>query len=93
MKKVFYILLLIAEFIVDILILSGLWNSTFYIEIAIIVAVWAALLGFWIFKFKKAGDETAKRKFYRRLPLVMASPVAVFIILTIVFIIRLSMVI
>ena len=43
-----------------------------------------------IVKLKKADDEAMKRKLYRRLALANASPVFVFIILVIWFIIAMS---
>ena len=91
MKKALYGLLLIAELVLAAMILSLLWNSTFYLGIAIIVIVWAALMAWVLVKLKKADDEAMKRKLYRRLALANGSPVLVFIILVIWFIIAMSM--
>ena len=91
MKKALYIILLIAELVLGLAILSILWNSTFYLGIAVIVIIWAALMIWVISKLRKADDEAIKRKLYRRLALVNASPVIVFMILVIWFIIAMSM--
>ena len=92
MKKALYVLLVLAELLATFAILSALWNSTFYLAVTIIVIIWLALLVRLIPKMKKADDAVTKRKLYRKLIFVMASPIIVFIILVIVFIIRFSMV-
>ena len=91
MKKVLYGLLLLVEVIAALMIMSILWNSTFYLAVAAIVVIWAALVTWVLIKLKKADDEALKRKLYRRLALANASPVFVFIILVIWFIIAMSM--
>ena len=91
MKKALYIILLIAELVLGLAILSILWNSTFYLAMGVIIAVWAALLVWVLLKLKKTEDAAAKRKLYRRLVLVMASPTIIFVILVIGFIIAFSM--
>lgn len=93
MKKVLYAILVFAELLLGLAALSVLWNNTSYIAVAVIAAIWAVLLVWVLLKLKKADDAAIKRKLYRRLALVMASPVMIFIVLVIVFIIRLSMVI
>ncbi len=93
MKKVLYMLLLLVELILDLAVLSLLYNNTAYIAIAAVVVIWLALLIYLVPKLKKAEDEAIKRKLYRRLVLVMAAPIILFIILVIGFIIGLSMVI
>ena len=92
MKKTTYILLLVVELLAGLLILSGLWNSTSYLAVTAIVFVWVALLVRVVPKLKKAEDEALKKKYRRRLVLVMATPVIAFIILAIWFIIRFTMV-
>ena len=91
MKKVLYGLLLLVEAIAALMIMSILWNSTFYLAVAAIAVIWAALIAWVLIKLKKADDEAMKRKLYRRLALANASPVFVFIILVIWFIIAMSM--
>ena len=91
MKKVLYGLLLLVEAVAALMILSLLWNNTFYLAVAAIVIVWAALMAWVLVKLKKADDEAMKRKLYRRLALANGSPVLVFIILVIWFIIAMSM--
>lgn len=91
MKKVLYGLLLLVEVIAALMIMSILWNSTFYLAVAAIAVIWAALVTWVLIKLKKADDEAMKRKLYRRLALANASPVFVFIILVIWFIIAMSM--
>ena len=93
MKKVFYVLFLLAELVLDLMLLSVLWNSTLYIEIVMIVILWAAILVWLLLKLKRADDTAIKRKLYRRLILGMATPAFLFVVLVIWFIIRLSMVI
>lgn len=91
MKKVLYGLLLLVEVIAALMIMSILWNSTFYLAVAAIAVIWAALVTWVLIKLKKADDEAMKRKLYRRLALANASPVFVFIILVIWFIVAMSM--
>ena len=91
MKKVLYGLLLLVEVIAALMIMSILWNSTFYLAVAAIAVIWAALVTWVLIKLKKVDDEAMKRKLYRRLALANASPVFVFIILVIWFIIAMSM--
>ena len=91
MKKVLYGLLLLVEAIAALMIMSILWNSTFYLAVAAIVVIWAVLVTWVLIKLKKADDGVMKRKLYRRLVLANGSPVIVFIILVIWFIIAMSM--
>ena len=91
MKKVLYGLLLLVEAIAALMIMSILWNSTFYLAVAAIAVIWAALVTWVLIKLKKVDDEAMKRKLYRRLALANASPVFVFIILVIWFIVAMSM--
>ena len=93
MKKVFHMFVLLAELVLNFMILSILWNSTFYTELVVIVILWLFLLVRLILKMKKENSAEIKQKFYRRLVLVMAVPMIIFIILVIGFIIGLSMVI
>ena len=90
MKKVLYGLLLLVEAVAALMILSLLWNNTFYLAVAAIAVIWVALIAWVLIKLKKADDEVLKRKLYRRLALANASPVFVFIILVIWFIIAMS---
>ena len=91
MKKVLYGLLLLVEAIAALMILSLLWNNTFYLAVAAIAVIWAVLVTWVLIKLKKADDGVMKRKLYRRLVLANGSPVIVFIILVIWFIIAMSM--
>lgn len=91
MKKVLYGLLLLVEAVAALMILSLLWNNTFYLAVAAIAVIWAALIAWVLIKLKKADDGVMKRKLYRRLVLANGSPVIVFIILVIWFIIAMSM--
>ena len=90
MKKVLYGLLLLVEAVAALMILSLLWNNTFYLAVAAIAVIWAVLVTWVLIKLKKADDEALKRKLYRRLALANGSPVIVFIILVIWFIIAMS---
>ena len=91
MKKVLYGLLLLVEAVAALMILSLLWNNTFYLAVAAIAVIWAVLVTWVLIKLKKADDGVMKRKLYRRLVLANGSPVIVFIILVIWFIIEMSM--
>ena len=93
MKKVFHMFVLFAELVLNFMVLSILWNSTLYIELVGIVILWLLLLVRLSLKMKKENSPEFKQKFYRRLVLVMAIPMIIFIILVIGFIIGLSMVI
>lgn len=93
MKKIFHMFVLFAELVLNFMVLSILWNSTFYTELVVIVILWLFLLVRLILKMKKENSAEFKQKFYRRLVLVMAVPMIIFIILVIGFIIKLSMVI
>ena len=93
MKKIFHMFVLFAELVLNFMVLSILWNSTFYTELVVIVILWLFLLVRLILKMKKENRAEIKQKFYRRLVLVMAIPMIIFIILVIGFIIGLSMVI
>ncbi|MBQ5675304.1 MAG: hypothetical protein IIV45_09535, partial [Lachnospiraceae bacterium] len=75
MKKVLYGLLLLVEAVAALMILSLLWNNTFYLAVTAIAVIWAALIAWVLIKLKKADDEAMKRKLYRRLALANASPV------------------
>ena len=90
MKKVLYGLLLLVEAVAALMILSLLWNNTFYLAVAAVAVIWAGLIAWVLIKLKKADDEALKRKLYRRLALANGSPVFVFIILVIWFIIAMS---
>ena len=91
MKKVLYGLLLLVEAVAALMILSLLWNNTFYLAVAAIAVIWAVLVTWVLIKLKKADDGVMKRKLYRRLVLANGSPVIIFIILVIWFIIAMSM--
>ena len=93
MKKIFHMFVLFAELVLNFMVLSILWNSTFYTELVVIVILWLFLLVRLILKMKKENRAEIKQKFYRRLVLVMAVPMIIFIILVIGFIIGLSMII
>ena len=93
MKKIFHVFVLLAELVLNFMVLSILWNSTLYTELVVIVILWLLLLVRLILKMKKENSAEFKQKFYRRLVLVMAVPMIIFIILVIGFIIKLSMVI
>ncbi|MBR5266904.1 MAG: hypothetical protein IKU20_01760 [Lachnospiraceae bacterium] len=91
MKKILYVLLLLVELVLTYGIISSLWNSTFYLAVAMILIIWAALLVWVLLKLKKADDVKTRRKLYLKLALANASPLFVFIILVIWFIIAMSM--
>lgn len=92
-KKILYVLLLIAEFIVDFLLMSLAWANTFEIPCIITVVICAALLVWQIVLLTKAKDSTAKGKLFRNIALVMLLPIVAFFIMLVWFIVGLMSVI
>ena len=93
MKKVLLVLLLLAELLLDLAVLSLLRNNSCYIGIVCTVIIWGAMLLSLVPKLKKADDAASRRKLCRRLIAAMAVPVVICIILVIGFVIGLSTVI
>ena len=78
MKKILYFILLIAELFVGVLLMSGLWNSSLYMPIAIAAVSLIAILTWQIILFAKTSDTAVKRKIMVRIALAMLIPIAVF---------------
>ena len=89
-KSILYFILLAAEFIVGVLLMSLLWNNGEYIAIIVTCIIWAALIIWQVVMLVKAKDVASKGKIKRNIAIFMLTPVAIFIITLIWFIIGLS---
>ena len=81
MKKVFYIILLIAELVVGALLLSAAWNGFGWIPCVITIALWAVLLVWQIVALKKNTDEAKVHKIKRNIALIMLIPSATYVVM------------
>ena len=81
MKKVLYIILLIAELAVGALLLSAAWNSIGWIPCVIAIALWAVLLAWQIVRLKKNSDAARARKIKRNIALIMLIPTALYVVM------------
>lgn len=80
MKKILYFVLLAVELFAGFLFMSGLWNSSLYIPVAVTVALVVGLLVWQLMRFAKAADCAAKKKILRNIALILLIPSAVFVI-------------
>ena len=80
MKKVLYIILLLAELVVGALLMSWAWVNIGWLPCVIIIAVWAALLAWQVVKLKKNSDAAKARKIKLNIALIMMIPSTSFII-------------
>ena len=92
-KNALYIILLAAELVVGILLMSLLWANDGYIATVVACIVWAALVIWQTVLLVKAEDPVAKGKIKRNIAIFMLTPTVVFIIAVIWLIIGLSQVI
>ena len=93
MKKVLYIILLLAELLFDFILMSLVWTNV-SVSVCIVTAVVCAALIIWQgIMLAMATDAAVKRKLMRNIALIMLIPVAVFIIMFIYTIFVLSQVI
>ena len=91
MKKVLYIILLLAELAVGALLLSAAWNSIGWLPCVITIALWAGLLVWQIVALKKNTDEAKVRKIKRNIALIMLIPSATYIVMIVwLFVVLLS---
>ena len=74
MKKILYIILLIAEFLVGFALLTLTTSVTGWIYFAIITAVWAVLMVSLLIKLKKIPPANEKHKIKISIALVMLLP-------------------
>jgi hypothetical protein len=93
MKKVFYIILLIAELFIDAILMNLAWNNTFELASVITSIVCAALVIWQIVMLVIKKDSATRKKIMRNIALVMLLPVVAFIIMFIFFFIGLASVI
>lgn len=91
MKKVLYIILLLAELAVGALLLSAAWNSIGWISCVIAIVLWAALLVWQIVALKKNTDAAKARKIKGNIALIMLIPSATYVVMIVwLFIVLLS---
>ena len=81
MKKVLYIILLLAELVVGFLLMSLAWANIGWLPCVITIAVWAALLVWQIVTLKKNSDAAKARKIKRNIALIMLIPSAMYIVM------------
>ena len=93
MKKVFYVILLIAELFVDVLLMSLAWNNTYEIATVITSIVCAALVIWQLVMLVITKDPAVRKKIMRNIALIMLLPVVAFIIMFICLFIGLASVI
>jgi hypothetical protein len=86
-KRFLYILLLLAELVLDTLLMSVLWSITLVIPVLAIMAVSTGLLVWQIIALVRAADPNKKRKKKRNIALILLLPIAIFLILFIWFIV------
>lgn len=86
-KRVLYILLLLAELVLDTLLMSVLWSITLVTLVLAIMAVSTGLLVWQIIALVRAADPNKKRKKKRNIALILLLPIAIFLILFIWFIV------
>lgn len=91
MKKVLYIILLLAELAVGALLLSAAWNGIGWLPCVIAIALWATLLVWQIVKLKKNTDAAKVRKIKGNIALIMLIPSATYVVMIVwLFIVLLS---
>ena len=84
MKKVLYLILLIAELFVDSMLMISLWNSSLYIPIAFSIVAVAGLLIWQLVRFVTVPNPILKRNIWRNIVLILLIPSGVFFITYIV---------
>ena len=83
MKKVLYMILLVAEFVLGILILN-MTRVNFNLILALAVAVvWIGVVAWQAVQLKKTEDEAMIKKMKRRIAWLMLLPVAVPVVMVI----------
>ena len=93
MKKILYIILLLAELVIDALLMNLAWMNTMEIPCIITIVVWAALMVWQGIMLMKAQSSVSKGKLMRNIALVMLLPIISFIIMLVWFIVGLTSVI
>ena len=80
MKKVLYIILLLAELAFGALLMSAAWNSIGWLPCVITIALWAALLIRQVVQLKKDTDAAKVRQIKGNIVLIMLIPSAIYIV-------------
>ena len=78
MKKLIYIILILAELFVGVLLMYSMWMSTLYVPFFATLAVVLGFLTWQILKFVKTEDEAKRQKIKLNIFLIMMLPVVVF---------------
>ena len=81
MKKVLYIVMLVAEFVFGALLMELAYHNTFAIAVVITDIATIALAVWQIVDLTRAKDEVAKHKIKRNIALIMLIPIAAFIVM------------
>ena len=79
MKKILYIILLLAELFFGSLFWLSLWSSNLIITCISVIVALVALSAWQIFALVKTTDQTKKRKILRNIALIFLLPTATFI--------------
>ena len=81
MKKVLYVILLLAELVVGFLLMSSAWANIGWLPCVITLVIWAALLAWQIVMLKKNSDAVKAWKIKRNIALIMLIPSALYIVM------------
>ena len=80
MKKVLYVLLLLAELFVGACLMSSLWMSYLYIPCIVSAALVVGLLIWQIARWTRTADPAVRRRILCNAALIMMIPIAIFIV-------------
>lgn len=80
-KKVLYVILLLAELVLGVLLMSLVWVNIGWLPCVIAIAVWGALLAWQLGALKKNSDAVKARKIKRNIALIMLIPSAVYVLM------------
>ena len=87
MKKVLYIILLLAELALGFLLMSQAWDGLGWLPCVITIAVWAGLLAWQIVMLKKNGDAAKAWKIKLNIALIMLIPSAMYVVMVVYLIV------
>ena len=79
MKKILYVILLIAALFVDTMLMLSLWESSVYIPLALSIVAVVGLQIWQIVRYFKSADAARKKKILYNIALILLIPMAVFI--------------
>ena len=93
MKRVLYLVMLAAEFVLASLLMELSYRNTFEIPTVITVVATLALAAWQTVKLMRTKDATVKGKIKRNIALIMLIPVAAFVIMLVWLVVGLMTVI